>query len=575
MRILFIHAGDDPMHGPWAFEPWNLVVDMGIAGADSYSKWKEWFGCSVVPLGKSEESDFDGMRKLLALGLGAVVDAFGLDWHDLISTSFYERVELAFRLQNFTEQVPPNSDIAVSRRGLESHILTALLDQPVRCFSSTNGAGAKFQHYAHELSRLPIKQLIQIAGDKYDAGYQWRRFFTRRPQRCSRPVILLPTNYVNVSRTGLQYAESLPDSDFLLVSTRQSGLIKQAPANVSVRKLASYAPGTFDESELRELLIRFQTMRSQRMGNAISALIYEEIGRSFPQFLRDGLMVRNAWLQLFEQERISAVLCADDANHTTRIPLLIAREKKLPALSCHHGALDGRYRLRLKPDTCYLAKGRMERDYLSRVCAIREDVVEIGGAGKALPARSVSSKTHSIVFFSENYEALGGRGQEFYRDLLPPLSDLALKTGRELVVKLHPAEVVRTRKRMAKNVLPSERFNRVRFVQGPLSENLLNSTWFGITVISSTAIDCTRRGIPVFLCPWLEYCNYGYAEQMLKFRAGVRLNHAGEIPSIPALLESLGESRTSDLWQAIVPEHLQDLLRGTSKTVRELVSAAG
>ena len=56
-----------------------------------------------------------------------------------------------------------------------------------------------------------------------------------------------------------------------------------------------------------------------------------------------------------------------------------------------------------------------------------------------VPAANATRK--SIVFFSEVYEISGGgRAKEFYRDVLPPLADLAIQEHCQLVVKLHPAE---------------------------------------------------------------------------------------------------------------------------------------
>jgi len=73
-------------------------------------------------------------------------------------------------------------------------------------------------------------------------------------------------------------------------------------------------------------------------------------------------------------------------------------------------------------------------------------------------------------------------------------------------------------------------------------------------------VDCALRGIPMFLCTWLGYSNWGYAEQFARLGACVALDSAGEIAKIPALLEDFAPRNTADLWQPIQPERFDQLL---------------
>src|SRR5208337_4616464 len=50
---------------------------------------------------------------------------------------------------------------------------------------------------------LPLK--LWMFWDKYDAGYQFRGHLVRNRQSSRRPAVLVPTAYVNVSRTGIAY----------------------------------------------------------------------------------------------------------------------------------------------------------------------------------------------------------------------------------------------------------------------------------------------------------------------------------------------------------------------------------
>ncbi|HEV2698176.1 MAG TPA: hypothetical protein VGU90_09305, partial [Terriglobales bacterium] len=364
----------------------------------------------------------------------------------------------------------------------------------------------------------------------------------------------------------LQYAAMLPDSDFLLVATRRSGWVESGLPNVSLQSLASYACGDKSRREFEHLLARWEQLKSDLMQHDLaSVLIRSGALDSFPKFLRDGLMIRDAWLQVFEQQPVQAVLCADDANFSTRIPLLIARARGIPAISCHHGALDGRHRFRPKQDCVFLAKSRMERDYMVRWCGVPEENVEFGAP------RRVSSfplaqhaRNRSIIFFSEPYEAMGGRCLEFYREILPRLAETAAAAGNELVVKLHPAESLAQRTGFVAQVLSNAQKDNVHIVSGPLTDELLSHAWFAVTVLSTTAVDCTLRGIPVFLCQWLEYCQYEYVQQFAKFGAGIVLHSTDELRDIPKLMRNVQPSSTNDLWNPITPDRLKALLTSSA-----------
>ena len=156
--------------------------------------------------------------------------------------------------------------------------------------------------------------------------------------------MLLPSAYVNATRTALDYASAIPERDFLLVATRQSGWDTSPPQNVNVARLAAYASGKYDQREYEALLKRWHDLQPRLVKNRDLSIL-EELGSfdSVPFLLREGLTMRDAWLQVFESEPVASVLCADDSNPYTHLPLLIARERGLPAIVCHHGALDGRY----------------------------------------------------------------------------------------------------------------------------------------------------------------------------------------------------------------------------------------
>ena len=49
----------------------------------------------------------------------------------------------------------------------------------------------------------------------------------------------------------------------------------------------------------------------------------------FPGWIRDGLSARDAWREVLEREPVGGVLCGDDSNLYTRLPVLLAVRRKI------------------------------------------------------------------------------------------------------------------------------------------------------------------------------------------------------------------------------------------------------
>jgi len=137
--------------------------------------------------------------------------------------------------------------------------------------------------------------------------------------------------------------------------------------------------------------------------------------------------------------------------------------------------------------------------------------------------------------------------------------------GLELVLKLHPMESERERRKFVNAALCSAQQRSVRIAEGPLSEELLDRASLAVTVQSTAAVDCAIRGIPVFLCKWLDYSYYGYVDQFMRYRAGVPLHSPAEIAKIPDVLQNFPVRLRADFWQTISSEKLEQLLNGQSK----------
>jgi hypothetical protein len=567
MRVLLLHPEDDPESGPWIRKQWERVVDLGVAGEQTYARWGDMFHSPVEQIPKFEIRDFSGVREALAAGLGRVVDEHGLDWWELISIRFHEQIALILRLEKLVAQLHSNDELFVTRPGLYSQILSLLSGRNVQCFRERGSHFGRTRRVFEAARKFSFEQLLQILGDKYDAGYQIRRLTARQQARFDSSVVLMPVAQANAARTAIAYAAMVPDRQFLLVTTRQSGCICAPPENVVSAGLASYATANSSVRACDHLLARWQRVEtSLGLNREISALKQLGVFASVTKMLRDGLAIRDAWLRVFEREPVSAVFCNDDTNPYTHMPLLLAQQRRLPTIACHHGALDGGQLVKRSHADIVLAKGRMEEDYLVNTCRLPEEKVVVG-APSLPPKRKTDrlSEKSSIVFFSEPYALDGGRCREFYRELLPPLADLALGMNRELVVKLHPMESVWERRKFVNAALSCRPRENVRIVEGLLSEELLDRASFAITVQSTAAVDCTIRGIPVFVCAWLDYSCYGYLEQFIRFRAGMPLRSPAEIASIPSLLANFSAPDPDDLLQTISSEKLAQLLTEPSK----------
>lgn len=558
MRVLFIHPEDQPQSATWSGMRWDLVVDLGIGSSHSYENWERLFRCAVVSIDFPSIAS-GSIRNALAQGLGFLVDKRGVDWWKVISMQYVQEAYRIVALQNVVELLGAQDEVFVSRSGFDSQVLRNLLNREVACLPRKSHIQQKMAKIYHRSRQLTAKQIKQTLWDKYDSEHRLRAFLHPERTRCKKRVVLLPTAYVNVTRMALAYAETLGQNDFLLVAARSSGWAQSLPANVTQADLAAYFRPNFDGEEYRELCNGWEELKkSFRSLPILSALLQGGAADRFTSDLRKWLRVRDAWVNVLESEPVSEVLSCDDVNPYTHIPGLLAKQVGIRWVASHHGALDGHYLIKECDADLLLAKGEMESDYLQK-CGVPAERIEIGAPLRELSYKPTGKKS-SIVFFSEDYEASGGRGEDFFRDVLPPLADLAAQSGKKLVIKLHPAESRRDRRRIVGKVLSHQARQTVRVVCGPLTEELMEEIWFACTVVSSAAVDCAMRGIPAFSFAWLENWPYGYVEQFAKFAVASKLSRPEEIANIPQLLKAFRRCDRNILWRSPATYALQRML---------------
>jgi|HubBroStandDraft_1064217.scaffolds.fasta_scaffold00112_6 hypothetical protein len=544
MKVLLVHPKDSPVEGSWANGSWDLVVDFGWAGAHCYAQWSRALDCPVRCLYSffDWEKDVGEIKQALRFGLGSLVDEEGIDWWDLLAPIHYQQLIELRVLQKLAGEIAPAPEVRITRPHRFAKALSTFLNTEITSFlpARSRPLPTQFGRYLEALQTLTRTQVLEIALDKWDTDYRLRRFISRSQTDSLRgPTVLLPSAYKNVTRVVSDYAQMLPDTKFLLVTTRQGCVTDDLPPNVACTSLASYAPIPRNGGTEREIVsLTSQLTRlwgtiasSERLSSAYLSSTFSDL----PLGLRNGLRVRDAWRRVFEREPICSVLCADENNLYTRLPTLLARRRGIRTVYCAHGALDVNVLIRGICSDSYLVKGEMEKDYLVRRCEVPSERIIIGapaGRRPSLRRDPARDQTH-IVFFSEAYELYSGRTENLYLEVLPSLCSIARRHGRKVLLKLHPFESRSGRLRLVDRLLSSEDRNLLEVSNEPVSEQLFQRTWFSMTVESSVAVECALAGIPCFLCGWFDLDLHAYIKQYENYGAARILKSPEEIERIP------------------------------------------
>jgi hypothetical protein len=570
MRVFLLHPDDD-FQGSWTRQQWDSVIDLGRAPRSFYDERGSALGCPVFSVFDHavEIEDLQVWRSLLQPGMGRVVDRFGIDWWDLISLLLQPELQDLRLTLRLAERLIGCRTLTVSRPSVRAEALRLQLRIPLHVLRpelQKRLVPNVLRRSATAARNLSFEQLLQVVYDKYDPHYRWRRKLAASPAKSSESVVLLPTAYSNVTKTAFSYAGILPDQKFLLVLARESGAVSPVPANVQTARLASFATKTYDRNELQNLEGCWKQMeQSLQEYPAFKLPIQLGILKKWSHWLRRGLTVRDAWIRVFETRPVAGCLSADDTNPYTRIPLLLAEQREIPAVACHHGALDCRMAFKNPRFSIYLAKGEMERDYLERICEVDASRIRVGASSPPWRENVPVWSEHApwITFFTEPYEADFWRVEAIYREVLPRLCAVARGLGKTLVLKLHPFESARQRLRLVKRILTEGERKLVRLTDVPLSREILQKTWCAVTVESTVALESATVGIPAFLCGWLRHAYSGYALQYVRFGVGRMLKCPDELLRIPDMLGSAmpDSDNTGRLVQAISPEVLSEVLR--------------
>src|SRR5260370_28631941 len=314
MNVLLIDPLDTADSGPLAGQRWDRIVGFGMGGVNSYERWTRQMHCPITTL-DSFRDGFDTLlrvRDLLGLGSKPLVDEYGLEWWEIMSLLLHGELEALILLQRFVQTLASDDELYVSRPGLHASLLQCLLPARVRVFPLRRGARKEsMAHYLRVYKRLSVQQMIDVFWDKYDSGYQFRGRLVQKRSPSRRPVVLLPTAYINVSRTGMAYANTFPDENFLLVTTRRSGWVEDPPRNVASAWLSSYAAVQDRSKQSEEIESRWLLMLKELRDVAEFANL-NRLGYlyGFPQRRQHGLEVRDPRRNVLDTPPVHAVPCA-------------------------------------------------------------------------------------------------------------------------------------------------------------------------------------------------------------------------------------------------------------------------
>ncbi len=571
MRVLLLHPEISSVNGSWTREHWDLIVDLGYAGRPTYAEWSQRFNTRVLSIHEygTDLESYRWVNEVFNHGRGKLLDRMGLDWWDLLVVGSYFDLHVLWLFQRLGAEISQPVELWAVRSHRFIRMAEQVFGQCRYAQRGREGPARRILLAWRSARNLRPLQIVEVAFDKWDPGYRIRRHWPHQsPAGITEPVMLLPSAYTNVTRSALAYATQLPDRKFLLATTRHSAIPDRLPANVTMVPLAAYAMSSTavveEATELSRAWHEFSRIVASQYSDfksAIDAGLWDFVPAQFEQ----GLRLRNAWQHLLDTEPVTGVLCGDDLNYHTRLPLRLARRSGRPAGYCSHGALDGGFLVKTAIADYYLVKGEMERDYLLQVSAIPVEKILVGAPETTGIVNAENGRGEAILFFSQPYEVSCGRADSIYREILPPLYSAALRSGRKLVVKLHPFESQRGRKKLVDSILQRQAGGEVEVVKGTPPEEVMARAWCGVTVDSSVAVECALRKIPFFLCGWLDFTGLGYLQQFARFGVAEVLKSPEELLQIP---EKVADYRPNlenlhRLWQPADPNQLDKIMSAT------------
>src|SRR3954462_12156479 len=184
LRILFLHPDDSPEIGPWVRERRDLVVDLGFAGAQTYADWARTVNSRILSIHQfaGQTESYRWVNRIFEQGRGRLLDREGLDWWEILSMKSYQDLHTLFLFRQLQREIGPGTvELAATRPHRFTNLAEQVFGMPVRHFQqSSAGPIQKISRAFHSARTLRSSQMIEIAFDKWDSAYQFRRHPTCR-----------------------------------------------------------------------------------------------------------------------------------------------------------------------------------------------------------------------------------------------------------------------------------------------------------------------------------------------------------------------------------------------------------
>src|SRR5258708_1067284 len=203
MKVLLVHPDDSPVEGPWSQSHWDCVIDLGWAGRGAYQDWERQMGCPVrgfYGFGRGPE-DFQRIAEILRLGKGILVDDFGLDWWEILAPVRSLELLHVVIVKRMLREIG-SAEIFGTRSHPLARLLAEATGRHIRMIDDRNESALreKLRKIAVAAALLSPAQIFQVMLDKWDIDYRLRARVVRRESPVSRPSVLLPSSYSNVTR---------------------------------------------------------------------------------------------------------------------------------------------------------------------------------------------------------------------------------------------------------------------------------------------------------------------------------------------------------------------------------------
>jgi hypothetical protein len=232
--------------------------------------------------------------------------------------------------------------------------------------------------------------------------------------------------------------------------------------------------------------------------------------------------------------------------------LLQCRARGVPTVLLQHGTFGDFYQLMDEPVDAIVARGRFFRDFLSQASRRKSTVLNIPEPQPQLPVdrpgRDILFLTAPYIFSSNDPRERG--------DIYLALLRVAARLGRTIIVRVHPLEDLRQRRReinaLNRTLNPQA---RLEFSQGPGLSDVLDRSAVAVTYASTAFLDCLRRGIPIVSFGWCDFSYkraiqqlgvFHFAHTLAELEQLVEQGLSGALPARSEMLPEFLAPTTSD-----------------------------